>query len=291
MKSFSMDISVKNFFLQKCPLRKQRDIVLLDYQLIILFKERIIMKKIFIGFLIATIVFIGVIPNNVAFAGKLDKSKCDRLISAIEGELREKGTTVEEQLARFAHDYETIELDEETSKYEKFNTITVSQKVKFNLVNDYTKYKSTNDAVYVDPRNPYKAAVSVVVAYFKANGYNLAAELLVQARDNKQINSQYRPKYGYLVEKSPIFQSCKHDYSSNFGYGAFEKEGNTFEDDLYYAIHAFEWYRLSNNRIQIRDIYDYSFMMPDSIEDLAVDTMWAAQEYGVITPYIVLIER
>jgi len=40
-------------------------------------------------------------------------------------------------------------------------------------------------------------AIGIVVAYFQANGYRLAAELLSFAVSKKNTNTVYHPQYGY----------------------------------------------------------------------------------------------
>ena len=76
------------------------------------------------------------------------------------------------------------------------------------------------------------------------------------------------------------------------GKGEFKNVGTTTEQDLYYAIHEFYWFRLSNSYIRISDRYDFETDGYDwSIQGIAVGAMTVAQNVGVLTPFYTIIEH
>lgn len=163
------------------------------------------------------------------------------------------------------------------------------------LINDYLAYseESYPAANYAARSNAsLSASVSTVVAYFNSQGYYLSAELLTHARNNTTINSNYTPSYGYLCNGSPLLAQIWKD-STTSGSGVFPKSGTaTALLDLYYAIHAFNYTKtisLSNSSLNVSDRYDYASGDYTGVAGVAVNTMYQAQQAGILVPYYVKI--
>ena len=120
-----------------------------------------------------------------------------------------------------------------------------------------------------------------------------ASLLLSHAFCNTVINSIYYPSYGSIVESSSVFWQCRNNYNVSYSTGEFPNSGSTQERDLYYAIHLFSWYRLSNSYIRIVDGYDFAYDKNywGTIQGYAVAVMYSAQQLGVINPFYVYIEH
>ncbi len=136
----------------------------------------------------------------------------------------------------------------------------------------------------------YDAAITTVTAWFQMKGYKLSAELLTHNRANKKRNSLYLPIYGSRVCESPLFGKLRKS-SNRFGSSAFPNQGSTVERDLYYSIHRFNWSR-TGSYVTITDTYDWSQDKSyTSIVGIAVNTMYAAQQRGILIPYKISITR
>lgn len=138
------------------------------------------------------------------------------------------------------------------------------------------------------------AAVATVIAYFNANKYYLSAELLTHARSNTSLNSNYSPSYGYLCNGSPLLADIWTG-SALSGTGTFAKTNGVSYvlDDLYYAIHKFSYSKyisLSNSYLEVSDRYDYASGDYTGVAGVAINTMYQAQEAGILTPYYVKIK-
>ncbi|MCU9969734.1 alkyl hydroperoxide reductase [Mobiluncus mulieris] len=59
---------------------------------------------------------------------------------------------------------------------------------------------------------------------------------------------------------------------------------------MYYAIHSFDWAR-TGSYITITDRYDFGKGDLHSIEGVAIEIMYQAQQAGVLVPYYVSITR
>lgn len=208
-------------------------------------------------------------------------------LAAIQEELGLKGTDVitelEEQIAYYQVMLESGEYVERTEQIN--NLITTTQE----LINEYQSY--TNSATTRGSFHlVYSPAVAMVIAYFNSNSYNLAAELLTHARDNNDLDSIYVPINSNDVLSSSVFTNIRN--SSNFeGSSSFPNSGSTNDQDLYYALHSFNYSKSASGRVVvIQDRYDYA---PNndygSIEGMAVDLMYSAQEAGVLVPYYAVI--
>ena len=121
-------------------------------------------------------------------------------------------------------------------------------------------------------------------------GYDLAAELLTQAKNNNILDSYYSPVLGSDVTVSSVFTSIQNG-TVNSGSSAFPNSGTTDEKDLYYAIHAFNYRKSDSGRVVIiEDRYDYAQgAMGGSLTGMIVNEMYNAQVAGVIVPFYTYI--
>lgn len=140
----------------------------------------------------------------------------------------------------------------------------------------------------IHTRAAASAAVASTIAYFKANGYNLSAELLTHARSNKVVDSSYRPTSFNTkqIKNTTIFKNLItyiHSSSDRF-------TSNNSNKDLYYSIHKFN-YSVSGNGssrvMSINDRYDFdsNSVYPPSLGGIMINWMVIAQDLGVIKPY------
>lgn len=133
-------------------------------------------------------------------------------------------------------------------------------------------------------------AIAAVASYFSVNGYLLSFELLVHAEDNNVLNSNYIPYYGSKINASPFIPQVKSGGKDATGSGSFENQGTKEQKDLYYAIHAFNYsYVRNTGKFTLTDRYDFAYGDYNGIAGAAIDTMWMAQNLGVLVPYYLKI--
>lgn len=211
-------------------------------------------------------------------------------IQSIEDELEKEGTNVKAELENLMSYYQsqlTLESLEEEKK-EQINELIEGLE---RQVANYDEYKGgVDDFDEKGNYHPvYSAAIGAVNAFFVARGYFLASELLTHAANNNRLNSVYRPVNGHRVLISPVFTRIKHGNGKQ-GSAFFPNSGNPVQRDLYYAIHNFNW-KKSGRSVTLSDRYDYTDNGYSGIEGFAVNTMYYAQQMGVIVPYYVRITQ
>lgn len=175
-----------------------------------------------------------------------------------------------------------------TEEAEKLNNlITTLQE----LIVEYQLYTSGNTTYKF--HLIYSPSVATVIAYFNMQNYLLAAELLTHAKDNTEYLSAYSPNYGARARNSSVTEQIGYGTAVS-GSSAFEKGESTYEMDLYYAIHAFDFFKSSptSRVVVIFDVYDFKHEENayQSIAGVAIETMYKAQEAGVIVPFYTVIE-
>ena len=216
-------------------------------------------------------------------------------IRILTSSLSEKGTNAEQELRSFCNDIRNLLYSDDhkksSSNYESVSQLLVEANTVYDKYISFAfSHPNTNRD---DDTAPFEGAVGVVIAWFYNNGYLLSAELLTHAMNNSTLNSNYYPVYGNLVEYSDVFWACHNNISVMYGTDSFELDGSSSaaEKDLYYAIHSFTWYRLTNGNIRITDRYDFHYDKDywGTIQGYAVYTMLVAQNMGVLTPYYVYI--
>lgn len=265
-------------------------------------KGRFEMKKIFKSFLCMMLVAVLLVPNISAFASTKSKETVSKQqvsivknnIETLENELAKHHTDVISELNKQISDYQTILKNAaSTEDQNKIERLIITSKELIQDYSDYKQYRSSNIISNSDP--VLEAEVATVIAYFQANGYKLAAELLTHARDSHRPDDLYEPYYGYLCAKSPVVDAI---WNSSSLYGSAEFSANAFSStvvkDLKYAIHEFCFIKHlnigSSSYLEITDEYDYSSGDYTSVAGIAIEAMYQAQEAGILVPYEVYIE-
>lgn len=208
----------------------------------------------------------------------------------IEEKLNSVGTSVISELKKQKIDYEEL-LDTADTQVEKEKILSLISTTE-ELIYDYQQ-SSSGIQLYSDDEF-HKQNVSAAIAFFKANGYKLSAELLTHARNNINSDSNYYPVYGSEVMSSQVTYDCLTS-SEIRGTGTFSKETehSSYETDLYYAIHEFYYIKYTRNTInyiQIYDVYDFEKGKFSGLLEYLVRLIYDAQEAGIITPFNVKIE-
>lgn len=215
---------------------------------------------------------------------KSDEQLIEENINALENELRVNGTDVSQELDKMIDLCKSMAAEADTvEESEKINSLVVTLE---DLLAEYQLYDlgiSTYKYHAI-----YTPAVAAVIAHFNFNNYFLAAELLTHAKENTVLNSNYTPNFGARAMHAEVSKQIANNTDVS-GNASFEPGDRPVDMDLYYAIHSFSYTKsFPTARVYyLRDRYDYA---PQDYEygDLAgfaVDTMYKAQEAGVITPF------
>lgn len=214
--------------------------------------------------------------------------------TSIENELNEKINYYEEKLKNFKLSEKNVEdYQELVAKLENYQEI----------LNNYNNllYAPSPTMVVVNPNivvnnvltdSALLAIYSAALAYFNANGYLLAEELLEHMRTNQSINSSYKPSNIQNIKSTQAYKSIISSSSTRSSYN-FEKDGTTAGNDAYYALHSVNYNKTNTNSgVVISDRYDYAFDMAydDFKTDSVCNAMYTLQERGYLTPYYVIIE-
>ncbi len=226
------------------------------------------MKR-FISLAISFVIILSI--TVTAFASEVSTmNEVAQAVALIEEELATNNTSVIEELnemkARLTTTEQINQIDEMITEYEAYQNGTLAVPYgSFHLI--------------------YSPAVSAVVAYFNQQGYVLSAELLTHAKDNDVLDSAYTPSNTALMTQTTKYaELCSNGLTS--GTANFVKTGATVDDDFYYAIHACSYTKDTvNNTLTVTDRYDFAPNDWSDIQGVAVDTMYNAQEAGVIVPF------
>lgn len=241
--------------------------------------------KVLISGLLAVLMLV---PSSVAFAATLpaEDDQIAKNIVAIEDELTANDTDVVTELSDMIAKYKAMlnNPDETVDVDNVKNLISTLE----GMLGEYQMYQAGISTYKFHVI--YSPAVAAVVAYFNLKGYTLAAELLTHAKGNTTLNSNYYPTNGSRVKQSSVFQNIAKGTKTS-GSASFPNSGNTVDKDLYYAIHDFDFTKpsASSRTVTIRDRYDFAPGDYSGIAGIAVDTMYQAQQAGVIIPYYVNI--
>lgn len=155
------------------------------------------------------------------------------------------------------------------------------------LIEDYNA--GTLD--YVDI---FDLSVAGAVAFFKANGFWLSAELLMHAEELPDETSIYEPIHGGRILASPITKKIV-DKNGNIDNSevVYEKTGeNSVIDDLFYAIHGTTGVEFNKQTkdILIKDRYDFKRgSYKDGFLQVLVNIICDAHELGSINYFYVEI--
>lgn len=224
------------------------------------------MKK-FVSIFLALIIIFSLSTSSFAVH---NTNEAAQAIALIEEELAESNTSV------------IAELADMKSRMTDSAQIAVID----DMIEEYSAYQNGTLAVpYGSFHIVYSPAVSAVVAYFNQQGYVLSAELLAHAKDNDVLDSAYTPSNSALMTQTAKYaELCSNGLTS--GTANFVKTGATVDDDFYYAIHACSYTKDTEaNTITVTDRYDFAPNDWSDIQGVAVDTMYNAQEAGVIVPF------
>lgn len=246
-------------------------------------KERMIYLKKILCIALSAIMLLSV--SVYAFASDISVlNEAEQAISLIENELYVNNTSVVYELSEMKN--RLITLLKTTTDEDVAEKISSQIETLDEMIDEYESYKDGTLAVpYGSFHLIYSPAVSAIVAYFNSNDYYLAAELLTHAKENDTVDSFYAPTYGYLIKQTTEYNNV-YSNGGTRGNSEFNKTGRTVDDDFYYAIHGFTYYRDTLHRtLEFYDRYDYAVADYDSIQGVAVNTMYNAQEAGVIVPF------
>lgn len=222
------------------------------------------------------------IVNNELKNTEYINSQLENSIIAVENCLFEKGTSIEKELENFIIMLKGMSSEiSDKEDYEKVQALICSVN---NLLTDYNNYKSRNMTMSFHPI--YSPAIAAVISVFSSAGYFLAVELLAHAEEITQYHA-YNPFFGSRVRSSPVINLIMLSQDT-YGSNLFPQSGTTHQIDLYYAIHRFNWFKCDRGLV-IVDLYDFAPGDYDGIAGIAINTMWLAQEAGVLTPYLVEI--
>lgn len=226
------------------------------------------MKK-FVSLALSLVMLLGI--SVTAFAGQAGSAnEAEQAIALIEEELAANNTSVIAELTEM-----------------KANAATAEQAASIDeMIAEYEAYQNGTLAVpYGSFHIIYSPAVTAVIAYFNQQGYVLSAELLAHAKENDELDSAYVPSNTALMTQTTKYaELCANGLTS--GTANFVKTGATVDDDFYYAIHACSYTKDTEaNTITVTDRYDFAPNDWSDIQGVAVDTMYNAQEAGVIVPF------
>lgn len=207
-------------------------------------------------------------------------------ISVIEEDLKKQGINVKDSLDEKIKNLDNkIQLsgnDVEKSKLKKEKAAIED------LLNSYVAYK---DGIVTYSENhtesDLSAAVATVIVYFHSKKYYLSEELLVHAEMNEDLDSHYFPDRGNEVYESPVLDKIRSNHKQS-GSSEFPNKGSTVQKDLYYSIHKFNYLK-SGYHIIITDRYDFKYGTYSGIAGIAVDTMYLAQQAGILVPFFTYI--
>lgn len=253
------------------------------------------------------------ISKAMNFSSK-EISEFDELIQRSEEKLKTNGNSVEKELIKQIENYQNrinfLELQPETE-----TVIDEITKIKILITNlqmmltDYLNYTGPENydksesfygiqtyAVASDPTAllslSFPAAHAAIVSYFSEKGYILAAELLTYMKSNTDFDSIYRPVNSDVVKNSKKFQDLVY-VSSQRGSGEFESSSDVSNQDLYMAIHNFNYSKsINNTAIVLTDRYDFEFKTSydDYVTQAAVNMMATAQGKGLLIPFYIIVE-
>ena len=249
------------------------------------------MKKIAVTliFIISTVLF-GIDAGINASAEETEVLEAQAKEAILQNEIATINTELESK-----HTDVVSELNDQIAYYENLylETSNSEEKVKINRLIETTQELIEEYEQYINPMQTrgsfhliYTSAVATVTAYFNNKGYKLAAELLTHAKDNNDLDSIYEPVNKDIMYQSSVFMGIVNG-TSTYGISSFPDQGGTAERDLYNAIHSFYYSTSESGRVVvIQDRYDFAKSGYSSVAGIAVETMYAAQNAGVIVPFI-----
>ncbi len=262
--------------------------------------------------IVSIFIAVCIIFSNAAFAHNngtvvrnnnvIDIKILEHSVECIEEELDVRGTDIELELSNMLEYYNDLLLKERGNIEEQEKIKDLIEEIE-NQIENHTKYRAVesfrgeNNDYEVESfrgkNNDYEFLLSECIAavntYFFSKKYYLSSELLMHAKHNNYLDSEYKPYHGSRVKSSPEFHKIKRS-SKTHGKSEFLNHGNTYQRDLYYSIHGFRWYK-DDEVITITDRYDFALAPYNNIAGVAVYMMYKAQQYGLLVPYKVKIKE
>lgn len=243
------------------------------------------MKKNLLKIICMTLIMIS-LTSIFSFAAMPQEDSTNEFLTAINAELSENQTSVEEELNNSIAEYEQLRsVCSDTVQKAKFTELIET------LIELKDEYLLENSGVACYSVHPiYATEVASVIAYFKLHNYRLSAELLTHMKANKELNSVYIPTYGGDVCETALYKQICAD-STVSGSAAFPNSGSKFDKDAYYAIHKFTYVKSSSFFMTITDKYDFADEDTNyaDIAGFAISKMYKAQQDGYLTPFITKI--
>lgn len=153
------------------------------------------------------------------------------------------------------------------------------------------EYKNVNLNVR-NSKSADSSNVALVISYFSNHDYILAAELLTHMRDNKDLNSIYTPINGNRVVGTTAFNNIISS-NQNFGSTTFNNDGSLLGADAYFSLNKCAYRKASSGKaIVLTDRYDYDTSGYSwTIQGIAVNMMYNAQQSGYLTPFYTVITQ
>lgn len=220
--------------------------------------------------------------NNTKINEQLENN-----MHTIEAVLENQGTSVSSELKVIVKKLETDKMNakmkEDKDKLQALINTTKKLETSYNNYNSGIMPRGISNPVLTP-------AIAAVATYFSTSGYLLSFELLVHAEDNNILNSKYIPYYGKRIQSSPIVLKIITSPKDKAGSASFEKGKTKISNDLYYAIHDFNYtFSRRTGKFNLTDRYDFEYGTYSGIAQAAVNTMWQAQIIGVLVPYYISI--
>ena len=212
----------------------------------------------------------------------------EKVVDAFDKYFSDNGIDMYEEIGKMVFEYEKIAKEGDLMQRSKANNIisTLLDLEKSVLIDT----KSGEDRY----QNPENIVILYAIAYFNVINCDLAAELLSYAYYNHTLNVVYTPLNGNIVEQSLLVQNIAEGMNTITGSNEFNYDPtDDVSKDLYYSIKQFEYekkyYDSDEITFHLRDRYDFDqdHNSYDSLLNLAVGTMHAYQQLGLLTPFIV----
>ena len=220
----------------------------------------------------------------------------------LEEELSDNNTNAIEVLENKKNSYLNMLTNSTASETEKIEKL-------INQIDDeisvYKEYKNTQqtdaqnnyEAMNYSAANslPTKAAISVIIAGFYFNGWDLAGELLSNMLHNNELNSEYEPVNYSNIMKTTLINTTIAYNNEVSGQAGFKLTENlsTIEEDAYYSFgtgltYQKKYYNDNKVIIDIQDKYDFDI---NENSNKIIKLCYSAQENGILVPFYTVIRN
>ncbi|WP_462133799.1 hypothetical protein [Peptostreptococcus stomatis] len=211
----------------------------------------------------------------------------DPALNSLENELKNKGTTINEQLEKFLEEDLKYFSPEEAELVKKgikrqdvvMNDTSLNADYKLNaFLPEYKLPSIMSDT----------AIAEAALAYLKYKGYTLSAHLLSRALYVRS-SQEYQPpnEMKRFLYKTEAYKSLrrKDKYPNGSVKDAeFKNTYNRDEADAHYSIYHFRA-EMTHNRVKIKDTYDYDEGKSEGAVGVAVDALARLQKKGLFVAY------